>query len=406
MLSLCNQLQTEPLPICYKECLLSVIKDWWGLISLPLYYLRKIMKWCLVGLILSISSPLFSQSETESSSSIQPALEKDKYFFIDGGYANWEPSAVKAHLRLSEASNFNGIFPNSNLGKKDRLNSFDFSSTARTIGLGIVVPSKNGFHRGKFSISYTGTGSGYLENLFYRSTNFNYLTNFLNTQESGISQYSLGSVKRYTAQYDHDFYFLPDHASKYLVGIGIKFGINLEMDTFSPKSRTLSFVQSTVSIGSNQDTRIGNSLPLQSSEMYDQISGTGILGFTYRLATFPNQELELNSSYYSGNGRIYQTATYNQYVSVGTELFPIRISDDIKGRTEVEGRSFSFSYLFKISEMRNIKIFIMDKSMNHRFVRLETISSPRSLPVFEGLGPYPDISDRIRTVGLEFQIKF
>lgn len=395
----------------------------------PFYIIIKLMKWhptgmmrrvesydlrkrIVISLIFALfllfltSSPLFSQSKETINSTIDPALEKDKYFYIEGGYANWEPSAVKTHLRLSESSNFNGVPANASLGKKDRVNSFEFSSAARFVSLGIALPSQSGFQRGKFLLSYLSSGFGYLDNFFYRSTNFNYISNYINTQETGISQYSLGTVKRYTAQYDHDFYFLPDHPSKYLVGMGIKIGVNLEYDTFSPSYRSLSLIQNTVSISPTQVSQSGNSPLLRNSEMYDEVSGSGILGFTYRLATLPNQELELNSLYYSGYGRVYQTSTFNQFISVGSELFPIRITDDTKGRTEVEGKSFYFSYLFKITEMRNIKFFIMDKSMNHRVVKLDTISTPESFPTFEGFGPYPDVTDRLRSIGIQFQIKY
>ncbi len=227
-----------------------------------------------------LSIPLFSQSTNVNN--IDPALEKSKYFYFEGGYANWEPSAVKNFIKTTESSNLNGTSSITNLGKKDRINNFDFSAKARMLSIGFSLPSSNGYHKGNLVFSYISTGSSYLENYLYRQTNLYYGNNYLNTNENGYSYSSLGSVSRRYAQYDHDFYLLPDHPSKYLVGLGLKIGFYVEHDSFSPRTNNLTQIQSSNTILSNS-TSITNGigLPIPIKESYDEISLSGILGGTY-----------------------------------------------------------------------------------------------------------------------------
>jgi hypothetical protein len=349
--------------------------------------------------------PLFPQSTNIPN--IDPALEKSKYFYFEGGYANWEPSAVKNFIKTTESSNLNGTSSITNLGKKDRINNFDFSTKARMLSIGVSLPSSNGYHKGNLVFSYISTGSSYLENYLYRQTNLYYGNNYLNTNENGYSYSSLGSVSRRYAQYDHDFYLLPDHPSKYLVGLGLKIGFYVEHDSFSPRTNNLTQIQSSNTILSNS-TSITNGigLPIPIKESYDEVSLSGILGGTYRIATLPNQELEANAMYYSGYGRIYETSSYNNYISNGETLFPVAGTDKYKSRTEIEGTNYSVSYLFKITDFRNLKFFVSERDVNHRTTKIDVVSSPTTYPSLPPYGPYPSVNDKLRMIGFQFQIKF
>ncbi len=357
----------------------------------------------LIFIILNF--PLFSQSS--NTPNIDPALEKSKYFYFEGGYANWESSAVKNFIRNSESSNLNGTSSITNLGKKDRLNNFDFSAKARMFSIGIALPSSNGHHKGNLIFSYITTGSSYLENYFYRQTNLYYGNNYLNTNENGYSYSSLGAVSRRYGQYDHDIYLLPDHPSKYLVGLGIKIGLYIEHDSFTSKTNTISQVQSsTTFVATSTNPTNGFGLPIPIKESFDEVSLSGILGGTYRIATVPNQELEANAMYYSGYGRIYETASYNNYISNAGTLIPITGTDKFTSRTEVEGTNYTLSYLFKITDFRNLKFFISERDVNHKTTKIDVVSNLSSYPSLPPYGPYPNVSDRLRMIGFQFQIKF
>ena len=352
-----------------------------------------------------LNLPLFSQSS--NTPGIEPALEKSKYFYFEGGYANWESSAVKNFIKTTESSNLNGTSSITNLGKKDRINNFDFSAKARMLSFGVTLPSSNGYHKGNLVFSYISTGSSYLENYLYRQTNLYYGNNYLNTNETGYSYSSLGSVSRRYGQYDHDIYLLPDHPSKYLVGLGLKIGFYIEHDSLSPKTNNVAQIQSSNTFLSNStSTTNGIGLPIPIKESYDEISLSGILGGTYRIATLPNQELEANAMYYSGYGRIYETSSYYNYISYGDNLIPIAATDKYKSRTEIEGTNYSVSYLFKITDFRNLKFFVSERDVNHKTTKIEVESSPTTYQSLPPYGPYPNVSDKLRMIGFQFQIKF
>jgi len=371
-------------------------------ICLKIYFLSRVL---FILTYLSLNHSLLSQSTNVTN--IDPALEKSKYFYFEGGYANWEPSAIKNFIKTTESSNLNGTSSITNLGKKDRINNFDFSAKARMLSIGVSLPSSNGYHKGNLVFSFISTGSSYLENYLYRQTNLYYGNNYLNTTENGYSYSSLGSISRRYAQYDHDIYLLPDHPSKYLVGLGLKIGFYIEHDSFSPKTNNLTQIQSSSTIFSNSNSITnGIGLPVPIKESYDEISLSGILGGTYRIATLPNQEFEANALYYNGYGRIYETSSYNNYISNGEMLFPIAGTDKYKSRTEIEGTNYSVSYLFKITDFRNLKFFVSERDVNHRTTKLDVVSNPTTYQSLPPYGPYPSVTDKLRMIGFQFQIKF
>lgn len=352
-------------------------------------------------------SSLYSQDLNTSSYQIDPALDKSKFFYLELGYANWEPASIKNFFKSIESSNFNGRSESSLLGKRDKIQSNSFSTLARTFSLGISLPSSNGFHKGNLAIGYMTTSNSFLDTLFYKQNNFVYGSTYLNNTELGITSYSLGSISKYSMQYDHDIYLIPDHTSKYLVGLGIKIGLSIEHGMFSPKSISISTTDSNQSILGSQTRLNGNGYPIPLRENYDDYSGTGILGGVYRLATLPNQELEISGLYYKGYGKIYQTSRYYTYTPISTDLFfPIQNTENYTSNTDVKGRLYSFSYLFKLTDYRSLKLFVLQKDMNYRTTRIELESNLDSLIALPPLGPFPDVTEKIRSIGFQFQIKY
>jgi hypothetical protein len=355
----------------------------------------------------SLYSQDLKQVSNTSSNQIDPALDKSKHVYVEIGYANWESASIKNFFKSIESSNFNGRSESSLLGKRDRIQSNSFSTLARAFSLGISLPSSNGFHKGNLAIGYMTTSNSYLDTLFYKQTNLVYGNSYLNNTDFGITLSSIGSISKYSMQYDHDIYLIPDHTSKYLVGLGIKLGLYIEHGTFSPKTISISNTESNLSILGSQTRLNGNGYPIPLRENYDDYSGTGIFGGVYRLATFPNQELEISGLYYKGYGKIYQSSRYYTYAPISDDLFfPIQNTEKYISNTDVEGRLYSFSYLFKLTDFRSLKLFILQKDMNYRTTRIELKSNLDSLIALPPLGPIPDVTEKIRSIGFQFQIKY
>jgi hypothetical protein len=371
------------------------------------------MKYSLLFTILVswYSFQLFSQEikvENESpKSSIDPALDKAKHFFVEFGYANWEPSSVKTFFKTGESSNFNGRSDSSFIGKKDKVNLNSFSAVARVFSLGVTLPSSNGSYRGNFLLGYMSTSNSYLENSNYKQTNLVYGNSYLNTTDIGIAQYTLGTISKYSMQYDHDIFLIPDHPSKYLIGLGLKLGAYLEHDTFSPKNYSFSSTENSLSIPTSQIKLNGNSYPIPLQEKYDEYTGAGLIGGVYRLAIVPNQELEVSGSYYNGSSKIYQISRFNTYLPFSDDvLYPVQNTEKYSSNSDVQGRLYNFSYIFKLTDYRSLKLFILDKEMNHRITSVDLKSNPDSFFRISPLGALPDTTEKIRSIGFQFQIKY
>jgi len=354
---------------------------------------------------------LFSQEikvENENpKSSIEPALDKAKHIYLELGYSQWEPSALKTFFKTGESSNYNGGSNSSLLGKKDKVSLNSFSTVARVFNLGITLPSSSGSHKGNFSIGYMSTSNSYLDSIHFRQTNLVYGNSYLNTSDTNFSVYSLGSIHKYSMQYDHDFYLIPDHPSKYLVGLGIKVGVYAEHDTFSSKSYSFGSTENELSIPDSQLKQNGSGYPIPQQEKYNEYLGSGLIGGVYRVATLPDQELEIAGTYYDGSSKIYQISRFNTYLPNSNNLlYPIQNTEKYSANSEIQGRFYIFSYIFKLTDFRSFKLFISDRDMNHRVSSIDTKSNPNSILNFSPLGPFPDTSEKIRTIGFQFQFKF
>ncbi|MCB1142567.1 MAG: hypothetical protein H7A24_13775 [Leptospiraceae bacterium] len=329
---------------------------------------------------------------------VDPALDRKSAFYVQFGYGNWSPGSVKNFFSLQQSSNYNSLFnlpyPTSHPLKFNVANSLG-TSAAKNLGFGFIFGSKSGGHRGNLSFNMLYTGDNHFGNPYYSK-----LASASET-ELGVQVFSLNPIQKGSVQYDHDFYLIPDHKSKWVSGIGLKLGALAQYDTFSGNFTPYTATNSITASSQVADLRI----PIKYDVNYRDPSALGILGLVYRLALFPNHEFELGANYYYGRSKTRFTLANLSMITLGEYRIPFQNDYEYKANTDIEGMAYIFGYTYKISHSRSINFFYNLRDLMQTPTKLETRISGAS-PIFGASGPFQGVRDRSSTFGFQFQVRY
>ncbi len=348
------------------------------------------------------ASGVFAESGDEGKSFL--AADRRTDFYIQASKVNWTPSAQSQFFRMQETRNLEGaLFRGSlpltsgyhfNTGKAETVQ-------ASQVGLGMHIGSKSGTHRGNLNLQFMESSPRSFNSLNYYTSGTGYNGFSANYAELSVQSQSMNSMRRTSLGYDHDFYLLPDHPSRYLTGLGLKIGALMQYDTMSGGYTTFgNYTASSTAAPINA----GNSIPVKNRTKFDDYMGLSLIGLVYRLVLTETQEIELGMNYYRGlsDARSVSTVWRSQIYSAN-----IPIPGDFHYRTvsDVQGNSWFAAWILRLTESRSLKLSWFSRTLTYDPSKSEAKEYGTFFSV-KPMGPFSKVQDSVNAVGLEFQFKF
>ncbi|HMV78269.1 MAG TPA: hypothetical protein PK453_05085 [Leptospiraceae bacterium] len=352
--------------------------------------------------ILAAVSEISSESADDGKSFL--AADRRTDFYIQASRVNWTPAAGSQFFRMQETRNLEGaLFKGSlpltsgfhfNTGKAE-------SVQASSIGAGMHIGSKSGTHRGHLNLQFMESSPRSFNSLNYYTSGTAFNSFSANYAELAVQSHSMNSQRRTSLGYDHDFYLLPDHPSRFLTGLGLKVGALMQYDTMSGGYTSFgSYAASSTAASLNT----GNSIPVKNRIKFDDYMGLTLIGLVYRLVLTETQEIELGMNYYRGlsDSRSVSTVWRSQIYSAN-----IPIPGDFNYRTvsDVQGNSWFAAWILRLTESRSLKLSWFSRILTYDPQRSETKEYGTFFSV-KPMGPFSKVQDSINALGLEFQFKF
>ena len=206
-----------------------------------------------------------------------------------------------------------------------------------------------------------------------------------------------GKANRYGLLYDHEF-FLLRNSSKALQGLGLKAGLHIEYDRVKYSENPIFAGKTTIDGVSSSG--VSASIPGEVKVYETYLSG--VLGFTYRYPISKYHQFDLGWSRLQGKGQGKW-----EYKTYGILLVPYEIEYKNKFKNDVGGTLQTLGYTATLSDSISLRISYETQKLTHVTKSARTRAAGPSFSLTANdLGPLPTTEDKLRSIGLEVQIKF